>query len=143
MYEKVHELVWIKLNESKCTVKQWKKGMVGCFSDMCLCNFCTLFGQCISMFIPCDLTNGNDGIMTSFVLYYYFCDYSLSLGLLYLLWVFFLFLWFSLLTLWRRNFLLNFSTRVYKIWIIQETKKVTLWNKRHFVEEKTESMQHV
>ena len=23
MYEKVHELVWIKLNESKCTVKQW------------------------------------------------------------------------------------------------------------------------
>ena len=24
MYEKVRELVWIKLNESKCTVKQWK-----------------------------------------------------------------------------------------------------------------------
>ena len=24
MYEKVHELVWIKLNESKCNVKQWK-----------------------------------------------------------------------------------------------------------------------
>ena len=23
MYEKVHELVWIKLNESKCTVKDW------------------------------------------------------------------------------------------------------------------------
>jgi hypothetical protein len=23
LYEKVHELVWIKLNESKCTVKQW------------------------------------------------------------------------------------------------------------------------
>ena len=23
LYEKVHELVWMKLNESKCTVKQW------------------------------------------------------------------------------------------------------------------------
>jgi len=30
--------------------------MVGCFSDMCLCNFGALFGQCMSMFIPCDLT---------------------------------------------------------------------------------------
>ena len=29
------------------------------------------------------------------------------------------------------------------MWIIQEPKKVALWNKRHFVEEKTESVQHV
>jgi hypothetical protein len=29
------------------------------------------------------------------------------------------------------------------MWIIQETKKVALWNKRHFEEEKTESVQHV
>ena len=29
------------------------------------------------------------------------------------------------------------------MWIIQELKKVTLWNKRHFEEEKTESVQHV
>jgi hypothetical protein len=30
------------------------------------------------------------------------------------------------LTLWRRNFLLNFSTPVYKMRIIQEPKKVAL-----------------
>ena len=47
------------------------------------------------------------------------------------------------LTFWRRNFLLNFGTAVYKMRIIQEPKKVALWNKRHFEEEKTESMQHV
>jgi hypothetical protein len=47
------------------------------------------------------------------------------------------------LTLWRRNFLLNFSTPVYKIWIIEEPEKVALRNKRHFEEEETESMQHV
>ena len=40
----------------------------------------------------------------------------------------------SLLTLWRRNFLLNFSTPVFKMWIIQKPKKVALWNKRHFEE---------
>jgi hypothetical protein len=44
---------------------------------------------------------------------------------------------------WRRNFLLNFSTPVFKIWIIQEPNKVALWNKRHFEERKTEIMQHV
>ena len=32
---------------------------------------------------------------------------------------------------------------VFKMWIIQEPKKVALWNKRHFEEEKTEIMQHV
>jgi hypothetical protein len=39
-----------------------------------------------------------------------------------------------LLTFRRRNFLLNFSTPVFKMWIIQEPKKVALWNKRHFEE---------
>ena len=47
------------------------------------------------------------------------------------------------LTFRRRNFLLNFSTPVFKMWIIQEPKKVAFWNKRHFEEEKTESVQHV
>jgi hypothetical protein len=42
----------------------------------------------------------------------------------------------SYLTFRRRNFLLNFSTPVFKMWIIQEPKKVALWNKRHFEEEK-------
>ena len=42
----------------------------------------------------------------------------------------------NLLTLWRRNFLLNFSTSVFKMWIIQGPKKVALWNKRHFEEKK-------
>ena len=31
---------------------------------------------------------------------------------------------------------LNFSTPVFKMWIIQKPKKVALWNKRHFEEEK-------
>jgi len=43
---------------------------------------------------------------------------------------------FAQLTLWRRNFLLNFSTPVFKLWIIQEPKKIALWNKRHFEEKK-------
>jgi hypothetical protein len=47
------------------------------------------------------------------------------------------------LTFRRRNFLLNFSAPVFKMWIIQEPKKVALWNKRHFEEEKTQSVQHV
>jgi len=41
------------------------------------------------------------------------------------------------LLLWRRNFLLNFSTHpVFKMWIIQEPKKLALWNKRRFEEKK-------
>ena len=32
---------------------------------------------------------------------------------------------------------------VYKMWKTQEPKKVALWNKRHFEEKKTESVQHV
>ena len=47
------------------------------------------------------------------------------------------------LTFRCRNFLLNFSTPVFKMWIIQEPKKVALWNKWLFEEEKTESVQHV
>jgi hypothetical protein len=44
------------------------------------------------------------------------------------------------LTLWCRNFLLNFSAPVFKIWIIQQPNKVALWNYRHFEERKTEIM---
>jgi hypothetical protein len=40
------------------------------------------------------------------------------------------------LALWRRNFLLNFSTPVFKMWILQEPRKVALWNKRHLEERK-------
>jgi len=29
--------------------------MVECFSNICLCKFGTLFGQCIGLIIPCDL----------------------------------------------------------------------------------------
>ena len=38
---------------------------------------------------------------------------------------------------------LNFSTPVYKMWIIQEPNKLVLWNKLHFEEKKTESIEHV
>jgi hypothetical protein len=48
-----------------------------------------------------------------------------------------------MLTLWRRIFFLILAHPVYKMWIIQEPKKVALWNKRHFEEEKTENVQHV
>jgi hypothetical protein len=47
------------------------------------------------------------------------------------------------LTLWCQNFILHFSTPVFKMWIIQEANKVALWNKRHFEEKETEIMQHV
>jgi hypothetical protein len=40
------------------------------------------------------------------------------------------------LTFRRRNFLLNFSTPVFKMWIKKKKKNVALWNKRHFEEEK-------
>jgi len=32
---------------------------------------------------------------------------------------------------------------VYKVWIVQETNKLELWNKLHFEEEKTESIYRV
>ena len=32
---------------------------------------------------------------------------------------------------------------VYKMWIIQEPNKLALWNKLHFEEKKTESVEHV
>ena len=40
-------------------------------------------------------------------------------------------------------FFFNFSTPVYKMWIIQEPNTLELWNKLHFEEEKTESIHHV
>jgi hypothetical protein len=49
----------------------------------------------------------------------------------------------TLLTLWHRNFLLNFCTPCIKMWIIQELNKVALRNKRHFEEKNTEITQHV
>ena len=47
------------------------------------------------------------------------------------------------LTLWRQIFFLILAHPVYKMWITQEPKKLALWNKRHFEEEKTDSVQHV
>jgi hypothetical protein len=48
------------------------------------------------------------------------------------------------LTFWRRNyFFFNFSTPVYKIWIILEPYTLELWNEIRFEEEKTESIYHV
>ena len=32
---------------------------------------------------------------------------------------------------------------VYKMWIIQEPNKLALWNKLHFEEKKTETVEHV
>ena len=40
-------------------------------------------------------------------------------------------------------FFFNFSAPVYKMWIIQEPNKLALWNKLHFEEKKTESIEHV
>ena len=37
----------------------------------------------------------------------------------------------------------NFSTPVYKMWIIREPNMLELWNKLHFEEKKTESIYHV
>ena len=49
---------------------------------------------------------------------------------------------FNLLAL-ELFFFLNFSTPVYKMWILQEPNTIELWNKLHFEEEKTESMYRV
>ena len=40
-------------------------------------------------------------------------------------------------------FFLFLAHPVYKMWIIQETNTLDLWNKLHFGEEKTESIYHV
>ena len=40
-------------------------------------------------------------------------------------------------------FFFNFSTPVYKMWIIKEPNKLALWNKLHFEEKKMESIEHV
>jgi len=47
------------------------------------------------------------------------------------------------LTFWRRNYFLILAHPVYKMWIIQEPNTLELWNKLHFEEKKTESIQHV
>ena len=48
------------------------------------------------------------------------------------------------LNFWRQIFFFKILAHsVYKMWITQEPKKVALWNKRHFEEKKTESVQHV
>ena len=41
------------------------------------------------------------------------------------------------------DFFLNFSTSVFKMWVIQKPNKVALWNKWHFEEKKMEITQHV
>ena len=51
-----------------------------------------------------------------------------------------------ILTLWGRNyyyFFLISAHPVYKMWIIQEPNKLALWNKLHFEEKKTESIDNV
>jgi hypothetical protein len=48
-----------------------------------------------------------------------------------------------ILTFWHRNFFNFLVHPVYKMWIIQEPKKVALWNERHFEEKEMESVQHV
>ena len=40
-------------------------------------------------------------------------------------------------------FFLILAHSVYKMWIIQEPNKLALWNKLHFEEKKTESIEHV
>jgi hypothetical protein len=40
-------------------------------------------------------------------------------------------------------FFLILAHHVYKMWIIQEPNKLALWNKLHFEEKKTESIEHV
>jgi len=48
---------------------------------------------------------------------------------------------YETLTFWRWNyFFLNFSTPVYKMWIIQEPNTLELWNKLHFEEQKVYTM---
>ena len=41
------------------------------------------------------------------------------------------------------TFFLISAHPVYKMWIIQEPKKLALWNKLHFEEKKKESVEHV
>ena len=58
-------------------------------------------------------------------------------ALFFLCWCFFFFVKLNLL------FFLISAHPVYKMWIIQEPKKLALWNKLHFEEKKTESIEHV
>ena len=44
---------------------------------------------------------------------------------------------------WIMFFFLILAHSVYKIWIIQEPNKLVLWNKLHFEEKRTESIEHI
>ena len=46
-------------------------------------------------------------------------------------------------TFWRRNYFLNLTHPVYKMWTIQESNTLELWSKLHFEEKETESIYHV
>ena len=50
---------------------------------------------------------------------------------------------FSLNPLAQELLFLILAHPVYKMWIIQEPNKLALWNKLHFEEKKTESIEHV
>ena len=47
------------------------------------------------------------------------------------------------LTLWRQNILKILAHSVFKMWILQETKKIALWNKRHLEERKKRRMWYI
>jgi hypothetical protein len=51
--------------------------------------------------------------------------------------------WSDIIPLAPELFFLILSHSVYKMWIIQEPNKLALWNKLHFEEKKTESIDHV
>ena len=60
---------------------------------------------------------------------------QISLHLIFSLW--------GYINLLAPEFFFNFSTPVYKMWIIQEPNILELWNKLHFEEKETESIYHV
>ena len=47
------------------------------------------------------------------------------------------------LNFWRRILFQILAHPVFKMWVIQKSNKVALWNKRHFEEKKMEIIQHV
>ena len=47
------------------------------------------------------------------------------------------------LTFWQRIFFQILAHPVFKMWVIQKTNKVALWNKWHFEEKKMEIIQRV
>jgi len=50
----VQKVGFFKNIQDSCTVTKLKR-VVGCFSNMCLCNFDAFLSQYISLFVPCDL----------------------------------------------------------------------------------------